>query len=255
MKFEIVRNDIVNMNVDAIVLPANTKLREGSGVSRRVFEKAGRKDLEAACKKIGKAEIGSAVPTVGYNLDADYIIHAIVPKWIDGAHQEYQYLSAAYLSSLYLANEMGCTSLAFPLLSAGNQGFNEELAFEIAQRSIEMFEPNHRLEKVYLVVYNKEVMSMLRKRGIAVEEFIDEKYILMNDESYQAPVQRVLEQGKAVAQGILGDVKNQIITPEKRKKLVAGAAFIAKLAIDKKTGGKSKEILEVAEKVVKIVIG
>lgn len=206
-------------------------------------------------QKNRKADVGTAVPTVGFNLDADYIIHAVVPKWIDGAHQEYQYLSAAYLSSLYLANEMGCTSLAFPLLAAGNQGFDDELAFEIAQRSIEMFEPDHRLEKVYLVVYNKEVMSMLRKRNISVEEFIDEKYILMNDESYQAPVQRVFEQGKAVAQGILGDVKDQIITPEKRKKLVEGAAFVAKFAINTKTGGKSKDILELAEKVVKIVIG
>jgi len=57
MKFEIVRNDIVNMEVDAIVLPANTKLHEGSGVSKRIFEKAGRKNLEKACKKLGKQKL------------------------------------------------------------------------------------------------------------------------------------------------------------------------------------------------------
>lgn len=62
MKFEIIRNDIANMEVDAVVLPANTKLREGSGVSKRIFEKAGRKDLEKVCKKIGKQMWGQRYP-------------------------------------------------------------------------------------------------------------------------------------------------------------------------------------------------
>jgi len=259
MKFEIVRNDIVNMEVDAIVLPANTKLHEGSGVSKHIFEKAGRKNLEKACKKIGKAEVGTAVPTVGYDLDADYIIHAVVPKWIDGTHNEYQYLSAAYLSALYLANEIGCTSLAFPLLAAGNQGFDEELAFEIAQRSIELFEPDYRLEKVYLVVYNKEVMTMLRNRNIIVEEFIDEKYVLLNDQKYQAPAERALEKGKAIAVDILSDgfelVKDQIISPEKRKKLIERTTFLAKYIVDKKGDKRIKEILSLAEIAVKLAKG
>lgn len=50
MQFEITRNDITNMAVDAIVLPANLRLREGSGTSKAIFEKAGRKELEKACK-------------------------------------------------------------------------------------------------------------------------------------------------------------------------------------------------------------
>lgn len=258
MKFDIIRNDITNMKVDAIVLPANTKLREGSGVSKRIFEKAGRKDLEKACKKIGKAEIGTAVPTVGFNLEADYIIHAVVPKWIDGKHQEYQYLSAAYLSALSLSNEIGCSSLAFPLLAAGNQGFDEELAFEIAQKSIEMYQPDYRLETVHLVVYNKEVMTMLRNKNIYVETYIDEKYILLNDESYQPPAQRALEQGKYKTKEIFGNgikmVKNQVSSPEKRKKMIEGAAFIAKFAVDKNSNGKSKEILALAAKVVELVV-
>ena len=48
MDFEIVRNDITNMKADAIVLPANTYLKEGSGTSQAIFEKAGRAKLEKA---------------------------------------------------------------------------------------------------------------------------------------------------------------------------------------------------------------
>ena len=49
MTIEIVRNDITNMKADAIVLPANKYLKEGSGTSKAIFEKAGRAQLEKAC--------------------------------------------------------------------------------------------------------------------------------------------------------------------------------------------------------------
>ena len=83
MKFELVKTNIINIPADAIVLPANTLLKEGSGASAAIFEAAGRKKLTQACKKIGSCEVGSAVPTLAFNLDANYIIHAVVPKWID----------------------------------------------------------------------------------------------------------------------------------------------------------------------------
>ena len=88
MKFDLVKTNIVNVSADAIVLPANEKLKEGSGTSTAIFEAAGRKQLTQACKKIGSCEVGSAVPTLAYNLNAKYIIHAVVPKWIDGNHDE-----------------------------------------------------------------------------------------------------------------------------------------------------------------------
>ena len=61
-------------------------------------------------------------------LDANYIIHAVVQKWIDGEQQEYDYLSAAYLSVMNVADIMGCESIAFPLLESGNNGFDLNLA-------------------------------------------------------------------------------------------------------------------------------
>ena len=60
MLFEIVQNDITNMSVSAIVLPANEKLKEGSGTSHAIFEKAGRKALASACIAIAKTVIQAA---------------------------------------------------------------------------------------------------------------------------------------------------------------------------------------------------
>lgn len=167
MQFDIIRSDIVNVPADAVVLPANTELKEGSGVSAALFEAAGRFWLTQACKKIGSCEVGRAVPTLAYNLDAKYILHAVVPRWIDGGHDEYILLSSAYLSSLRLADHMECESISFPLLSSGNNGFDPRLAFEIAKESIESFIPEN-LKTVHLVIYGRDVNEFVQKSGFDV---------------------------------------------------------------------------------------
>ena len=44
MNFEVVRNNIADMKVDAIVCPSNTFLAEGSGASKAIYEKAGKEE-------------------------------------------------------------------------------------------------------------------------------------------------------------------------------------------------------------------
>lgn len=68
--------------------------------------------------------VGMAVQTSGYDLKTEFIIHAVVPSWIDGEHNEYELLSADYRSSLEIADRMKCQSIAFPLLASGNNGFD-----------------------------------------------------------------------------------------------------------------------------------
>ena len=167
MNFRIEKGDIINCDVDAIVLPANKKLKEGAGTSRAIFTAAGRKQLKDACSKIGTCDVGSAVPTPGYSLDADYIIHAVVPKWIDGSHNEYELLSSSYLSALAVADVMKCDSIAFPMLAAGNNGFDRELAFNIAKESIESFEGEY-LKEVILDVYDEEMAVFIKSLGYDV---------------------------------------------------------------------------------------
>lgn len=67
MVLKFFKGNIADAKVDAIVLPANTKLKEGSGASEAIYKAAGRKELTRACKKIGSCEMGSAVPTLGYD--------------------------------------------------------------------------------------------------------------------------------------------------------------------------------------------
>ena len=167
MKLKFLKGNIADANVDAIVLPANTKLKEGTGASEAIFKAAGRKELTKICKKIGYCEMGSAVPTLGYNLPAKFIIHAVVPKWIDGNHKEYELLGAAYASALELADAMECKSMAFPLLASGNNGFDLKLALEIALNSIESYNAQN-LECISIVIFGNHIKEIVRNAGFEV---------------------------------------------------------------------------------------
>ena len=80
--------DITDLNVDAIVNAANSRLREGGGVCGAIFRKAGSSELTNACSEIGNCETGDAVITSGFNLLAKYIIHAVGPIWQGGSNGE-----------------------------------------------------------------------------------------------------------------------------------------------------------------------
>lgn len=71
MPFEIVRNDIVNMQVDAVVNTANPNPVIGSGVDSGIHKKTGEKLLFAR-QKIGCIAFGDAAITPGFNLDAGF---------------------------------------------------------------------------------------------------------------------------------------------------------------------------------------
>ena len=175
MPFEIVRNDIVNMQVDAVVNTVNPNPVIGSGVDSGIHKKAGH-ELLTARQKIGCIDFGDAVMTPGFGLDAKYVIHTVGPIWVDGNHGEEQILSSCYRKSLALAKEQECESIAFPLIATGNYGFPKPLALQIAVREISSFLLENEMQ-VYLVVFGKEAFALSEKLFKSVSSYIDENYI------------------------------------------------------------------------------
>ena len=100
-------------------------------------------------------------------MPAKYIVHAVVPRWVDGEHNEYDLLSTTYASALELAEVMECKSIAFPLLASGNNGFDLELALKIALKSIEAYEPKC-LELVTLVIFGNRISEIVKNAGFEV---------------------------------------------------------------------------------------
>ena len=131
-RISIVKSDITILDTDAVVNAANSGLQAGGGVCGAIFKAAGHHRLQDACDKIGHCDVGSAVITPGFDLKAKYIIHAVGPKWVDGEHGEYKQLHGAYTRALELAVENNCTSIGFPLISAGIFGYPMERAWHDA---------------------------------------------------------------------------------------------------------------------------
>ncbi len=176
MPFEIVRNDIVNMQVDAIVNTANPKPVIGYGCDAGIHKKAGPRLLEAR-KQIGFIDVGDVAVTPGFELDARYVFHAVGPVWRGGGHGEVQHLRRCYDRALELAREHRCESIAFPLLSAGNHGVPKPIALQTAINAFSSFLMEHDMQ-IYLVVFSKDAFVLSEKLFQSVDSYIDEHYIL-----------------------------------------------------------------------------
>lgn len=139
MPFEIIQQDITKVKTDAIVNAANSELQMGGGVCGAIFHAAGAAQLQRACDKIGGCPAGKAVFTDAFRLPSKHIIHTVGPVWRGGSQGEEKILRECYQNSLELARSLNCTSIAFPLISAGIYGYPKDQAQQVAVSEIETF--------------------------------------------------------------------------------------------------------------------
>ena len=173
MALQIIRNNIINVEADAVVNTANPLVAVGTGVDRAIYEAAGWDDLLAARAKIGVMEPGQIAYTPAFDLHAKYIIHAIGPAWRGGDFGESETVAKCYRDSLMLARDLECESIAFPLLATGTYGFPKDEALRIALNEISGFLLDNEME-VFLVVYDKESFEVSGKLFSEIKEFIEE---------------------------------------------------------------------------------
>lgn len=138
MRLELVQGDITRQEVDAIVNAANSSLLGGGGVDGAIHQRGGRTIL-AECRQL-RASVypdglpaGQAVATTAGKLTARWVIHTVGPIYRRG---EAAALRACYRSSLHVAAELGATSVAFPLISAGAFGWPTDDAIRQAVDTI-----------------------------------------------------------------------------------------------------------------------
>lgn len=130
-RVEILRGDIVEQTVDAIVNAANESLLGGGGVDGAIHRAAG-PELLAECRSIGGCPTGEARITKGYRLRAPFVIHTVGPVWRGGQAGEAELLAKCYRSVHALAAARALKSLAFPAISTGVYGYPLEAATRIA---------------------------------------------------------------------------------------------------------------------------
>lgn len=171
-QLHIVQGDILAMPVEAIVNAANKELQAGAGVCGAIFKAAGHSALQKACDRHGGCAIGCAVITDSFNLTQSgikKIIHAVGPKIENGKKvtiEDQKNLTAAYSSSLLLAESEGISSIAFPFISSGIYAYPKQEAASIALHAFAQYamccKDVHKMVKdIYYVLFSQEDFELV----------------------------------------------------------------------------------------------
>lgn len=154
-KINIIKGDITQVNMDAIVNAANNTLLGGSGVDGAIHSKGGPSILEQ-CKKIGGCPTGEARITTAGNLPSRYVIHTVGPVY-KGQKLDSELLYNSYFNSLKMAQEYNLQSIAFPSISTGAYGYPINEAVEIVYRAAtDYLDANNEMEEIAFILFSDE---------------------------------------------------------------------------------------------------
>ncbi len=139
-RITLVRGDITEQDVDAVVNAANSSLMGGGGVDGAIHRKGGPAILEE-CKRLRADRYpdglptGEAVATTAGDLPARWVIHTVGPVYAKGEDRS-GLLASCHTVSLRVADEIGASTVAFPAISTGVYGYPLEEAAPVSVQAV-----------------------------------------------------------------------------------------------------------------------
>ena len=137
---EIVKGDITEQHVDAVVNAANSSLLGGGGVDGAIHRRGG-PEILADCRKLRASKYGRGLPTgqavatTAGNLPSRWVIHTVGPVWSTSEDRSHL-LADCHRNALKIAAELGAKSVAFPAISTGIYRWPLESAAQIAMKTV-----------------------------------------------------------------------------------------------------------------------
>jgi O-acetyl-ADP-ribose deacetylase len=136
----LLRGDITEQDVDAVVNAANSSLLGGGGVDGAIHRRGGPAIL-AQCRRLRASRLpdglpaGQAVATTAGDLPARWVIHTVGPVY-SATEDRSGLLASCYRECLRVADELGAQTVAFPAVSAGAYGWPLDDAARIALTTV-----------------------------------------------------------------------------------------------------------------------
>ena len=163
MDITIVKGDIVEQDVDAVVNAANSGLMGGGGVDGAILRAGGpaqRAARQALVDRIGSLPTGQAAATEAGAMPARWVIHVVGPVH-SRSEDRTELLASCYREALRVADELGVGSIAFPAVSAGIYGWPLDDAADVAVRTVAATPSG--VSEVRFVLFSDDALDEFRR--------------------------------------------------------------------------------------------
>ncbi|RTL69825.1 MAG: O-acetyl-ADP-ribose deacetylase [Pseudonocardiaceae bacterium] len=160
----LVRGDITEAEVDAVVNAANSSLLGGGGVDGAIHRRGGPAILRE-CQQLRATRYpdglptGQAVATTAGNLPARWVVHTVGPVYAKKENRRHL-LESCYRESLRVADELGAATVAFPAVSAGIYGWPLDDAALAAVETVRA--TGSAVREARFVLFSDDVMDAFR---------------------------------------------------------------------------------------------
>ena len=164
-RLTLLRGDITEQHVDAIVNAANSSLLGGGGVDGAIHRRGGPAILEE-CRALRASRYGRGLPTgqavatTAGQLPARWVIHTVGPVFSAGEDRS-ALLADCHRNSLLVADELGARSVAFPAISTGVYRWPIEDAAVIALRTVSAAPT--RVGEMRFVLFDDRALAAFRQ--------------------------------------------------------------------------------------------
>lgn len=162
MRVGVVKGDITEQRVDAVVNAANARMRGGGGVDGAIHRAGGPAILRDCVERFPDGlPTGRAGWTTAGDLPARWVIHVVGPDYRSG-QRDRSLLVSCYTGALAVADELGAGSLAVPLVSAGIYGWPLDDA--VAACVDTLAGTDTRVEETTVVAFDDRLFELVRDR-------------------------------------------------------------------------------------------